>query len=383
MEAAAVKTDPVTTSACDTGKEACYEVDLRAEVLSRPTEAMWEAMRSADIGWYGLQQDANVAKLEAHVAALAGKPAGFFVMTGALANLLALMCLAERGTQVVMERRCHFYWHEENGVPYIMGLATRLIDGGRFGKMSDVELAAVLDERYGYAQVTSVVCLENTHSIAGGCLMTPEQTAELAATAKEHGARSVYLDGARLWNAAVALEVPVDTLLVGVDAAMLSMNKSLGAPVGAVLVGTEDFVAKARFHAKRLGAYSVHRIGFFAAAALVAFDTLDDRIRADHRRAKMLAVGLNKLEGLAVDLETVQTNIVRVNVTAPEHDGDTFVRGLGERGIGARVIQPPRSVKFNTYSEISNTDIERVLEAASDVLNSPPALNCAVDGRDR
>jgi threonine aldolase len=349
-----------------------YDVDLRAEVLSRPTDAMWEAMRDAEIGWYGLGQDANVSKLEQHVAALAGKPAGFFVMTGALANLLALMSLAERGTQVVMERRCHIYWHEENAVPYIMGLATRLVDGGRFGTMSAADLAVVLDERYGYSQITSVVCLENTHSIAGGCILTPEQTAGLTATAKERGAR-VYLDGARLWNAAVALELPVETFLVGVDAAMLSMNKSLGAPVGAVLVGSDDFVACARFHAKRLGVYSVHRMGIFAAAALAAFDTLDDRIRADHRGARLLANGLGELDGLEVDLETVQTNIVRVSVTTPDHDGETFVRGLADRGIGARVIEPPRVVKFNTHAEISESDIERALAAAAEVLEAPPA----------
>lgn len=362
----------VTTERTEAASVVRYEVDLRAEVLSRPTEAMWEAMRGAEIGWYGLGQDMNVSKLEEHVAALTGKSAGFFVMTGALANLLALMSLAERGTQVIMERRCHIYWHEENGTPYIMGLATRLVDGGRFGTMSAVDLAAALDERYGYAQITSVVCLENTHSIAGGCIVTPEQTADLTATAKEHGAH-VYLDGARLWNAAVALEVPVDSFLVGVDAAMVSMNKSLGAPAGAVLVGSEDFVGRARLHAKRLGAYSVHRIGIFAAAALVAFDSLDERIRADHRRARLLADGLAQLEGLDVDLATVQTNIVRVNVTAPDHDGETFVRGLADRGIGARVIQPPRSVKFNTHGEISDSDIERALAAASDVLESAPA----------
>jgi threonine aldolase len=345
-----------------------FDIDLRAEVLSRPTPAMWAAMQEAEIGWYGLEQDSNIAALEARVAALSGKEAAFFVVTGSLANLLAVMSLAERGTQIVMERRCHIYWHEENGVAYIMGLATRLVDGGRFGKMSTADLAEVLNEKYGYSQLTSLVCLENTHSISGGCVLSPQETSDLASVAKQHGAGSVYLDGARLWNAAVALDVPIKDLLDGVDAAMLSLSKSLGAPGGVVLVGSDEFVRSARLHAKRLGVYSLHRFGYFAAAGLVALDTMTHGLVEDHRRARALAVGLNAIDGLKVDLDTVQTNIVRAEVTREGFDGFAFVEALRRKGVGTRVIEPPRIVKFNTYSEITDDDIDAAIEAARQVL---------------
>lgn len=343
-------------------------VDLRAEVLSQPTPTMWAAMEDAEVGWYSLRQDENIELLECRVAALAGKEAAFFVITGAVANLLAVMSLSERGTQIVMERRCHIYWHEANGAAYMMGLATRLLDGGRFGKMDPTDLGIVLDEAYGFAQQTSLVCLENTHSIAGGCILTPEETTRLAQVARDHGAAAVYLDGARLWNAAAALGVPLANLLDGIDAAMVSMNKSLGAPVGAVLVGSSEFIKNARFHAKRLGVYSIHRMGYFAAAALVALETMMDRIPEDHIHARMLAEGLSAIDGLEVDLETVHTNVVRVKVVGEEKNAARFVEGLDRRGVGARVIEPPRIVKFNTHFGIGANDIDYAIAMASETM---------------
>jgi threonine aldolase len=152
-------------------------------------------------------------------------------------------------------------------------------------------------------------------------------------------------------------------MLEGVDAAMVSLNKGLGAPVGAVLVGTEELIQNARINVRRLGASGVHRMGYFAAAALVAIDTMQDHLAEDHRRARRLGEELDKIDGLHVDLETVQTNIVRLEILNPELDAFEFTERLRTRGVGCRVIEVPNVVKFHTYWEIDDDAIAATIEA--------------------
>jgi threonine aldolase len=268
-----------------------------------------------------------------------------------------------------MERRCHIYWSEGNSAAVIGNVSAHLVDGGRFGVIAPEALRGALDEARRFGQVPSLVCVENSHNICGGTTTSPAAMAALTAEAREQRVR-VFVDGARLWNAAAAHSASLAEMLGGADGAMISLNKALGAPVGAVLVGGSELIERARLDLRVLGASGMHRLGYFAAAALVALDTMADRISEDHRRARVLAERLLELDGLAVDLETVQTNLVRIEVTAAGLDGRGYVERLQEAGIGARVVEPPRAVKFNVHWEIDDEAIVSVVDASKAILDS-------------
>jgi threonine aldolase len=336
-------------------------IDMRADIIAKPTEAMWAAMRNVELGWYVSREDPSVNELERRMAQLTGKEAAFYVASGGLGNILGVMGLTQPGDEVVMEKRCHIYWAEGMNAASIAGVATRLVPGNKFGEIEPDELEAVFaDNVYGYHQQTTLVCLENTHNVAGGTTLSPAYLREISAVAKAHGAR-VFVDGARLWNAAEYCGVSLAEMLEGVDATMISLNKGLGAPWGAIICGSAAFIARSRLNIRRLGSSGHHRAGMFAAAALVALDTMVERLSEDHRRARRLAEGLNEIPGLYVDMETVQTNIIRMEVTAPGLDARTFAEGLLVRGVGCRELEAPSAVKFVTWSEQTDEDIEEAL----------------------
>jgi threonine aldolase len=343
------------------------DVDLRSEVVARPTEAMFEAMRTADVRWSPFEPDPYVVELEERLAALAGTEASLFVATGSVGNILGVLALSRRGSQVVLERRSHIHWAEGNSATLVANVSPRLVEGGRFGNIAPETLREALDEARGFGQLPSLVCVENSHNVCGGTTTSPSAMSALTALARERGVR-VFVDGARLWNAAATHGVSLAELLHGADGAMISLNKALGAPFGAVLVGGRELVERARRDLKVVGAAGMHRMGYFAAAALVALDTMVERIPEDHRRAKILAEGLHGLDGLAVDLDTVQTNLVRIQVTAPGLDAAGYVERLREAGIGARVVEPPRAVKFNLHWEIDDTAVLAVVDASRAIL---------------
>ncbi|MBI3965224.1 MAG: aminotransferase class I/II-fold pyridoxal phosphate-dependent enzyme [Chloroflexi bacterium] len=310
-------------------------VDLRSDVVAPPTEAMWEAMRRAPLGWAYVGEDPSVNQLEALAADLLGKEAALFVPSCSLANLLALLTLGERGTQAIVEATAHVVTSEEWGIVSVAALVPRLLAGNR-GVLDPAEVtAAITSASFGRPPRTSVVCLENTHNNAGGRVLTADQTAAVAEVARRHGA-SVHLDGARLFNAAIALGVPARSLAATADTIAISLNKGLGAPDGALLVGTRGAIAAARWHAKRLGAGSLHKAGLMAAAGLVALTTMVDRLAEDHHRARRLAELLTTIPGLRVDPAAVETNVVPVQLVDPagttiassERDPARFSQGL-------------------------------------------------------
>jgi threonine aldolase len=352
-------------------------VDLRSDVLSRPTPAMWEAMASTDIGLYDFDDDSTVHTLEARVAEIAGKEAGFYAVTGRVANITALMSLAGGDRPLVRESRSHLAVNERAGITAIARIPAYDLLGDSLGEMDAGELAEVVREAGRRHRTGPVVALENTHSAAGGCALTVAATTELSAAAREAGATYVYVDGARLWNAAVALRTPIQDLLAPIDAAMLSLSKGLGGPFGAVVVGSAVVIKAVRQQAHLLGALSVHRMGYLAAAGLVALDTRAGKLEEDHRRARLLANGLASIEGLRVDFRSVQTNLVRVEVTAPSLNASSFVQGLSGYGIGATVIEPPGAVRLAVYHQITDDDINSAIRAAELVAAEATSTNFA------
>jgi threonine aldolase len=295
---------------------------------------MWEAMRSGD--------EATVAKLELTVAFELGKEAAVFCPTCTAANLAALLALGERGRAAVVEANSHVLVAEGGGLSDLAGLLPISI-GTSDGRLSAEEVEAAVVTRE-----AAVVCLENTHTRAGGTVLDVAATAAVADAAHKHGA-SVHLDGARLANAAAALAVDVSELAAPVDTVAVSLNKGLCAPYGAVLAGDASTIAAARDHLHRLGAGTVHKAGFFAAAGLIAWEQMRGRLLEDHRRARELAA----LLGLAEP----ETNIVTTELPA------SALSDLAARGVLA--FAPGRgNVRLVTHRGISDADVERAAAIA-------------------
>ena len=288
------------------------------------------------------------------MAGLLGKEAGLWVPTCGMANLVALLTIPPRGSTVVLEASSHVLTSEAMGIEEIAGLEpwSLYAEDGRLDPV-DVEEAVV-------ETGALMLVLENTHTRAGGTVLSPEQTEDLAAAAQLHGAY-VHLDGARLFNAAVALDVPVHELAAKANTVAVSMNKGLCAPMGAILAGRTQVIELAHETLRRLGGASVHKAGIAAAAALVALDTLVDRLADDHRRARELGALLHEIPGIEVDLAQIETNIVLVDVSGTEIYPDDFLPLLAERGVLGLERDTTR-IRFATHRMIGDAEVARAAE---------------------
>jgi len=322
-------------------------IDLRSDFCAPPTEAMWEAMRAAKLGWADGGDDESVNELEQRGAELLGKQAAVLVPTCTMANLAALLTHCVQGQSVVLEREAHVITSEAGGISELAGLVPFLVDG-EAGRLDPGETDRAF-RRSGAA----LLCLENTHTRAGGTVTDVERTEALAAAARRYGAR-VHLDGARLPNAAVALCVPLAELAGPVDTVALSLNKGLCAPFGALLAGDASTIEAARLHTRRLGGGTIHKLGLAAAAGLVALG-LVDRLAEDHRRARDLA----GLLGLAPP----ETNIVLTELPVDE------IPVLRERGVLAMAPDGVR-VRLVTHAGLDDADIARAAEMIGRVAES-------------
>jgi len=341
-------------------------VDLRSDVLTPPSAAMWAAMHSAEVGWSLLHEDDNVSRLEAMGAHLLGKGDSVFVPTCSMANLVALMTLGARGTQVVLERQSHVAAAEAWNLAYVCGLFARTVEAPN-GLVAPLAVEQAMAEAE--APGTSLLVLENTHTRAGGVAMTAAQTAALGEVARRGGA-AVHLDGARLLNAAAALAVDARELTAPADTVALSLNKGLGAPMGALLAGSCEVVACARLNLKRLGGASIHQAGLLAAAGCVALETAIPTLAADNRAAANLAQRLADLPGLVVDAPPVRTNIVTLDLSGSHLNAAAFVRLLGDHGVRA-YPRGAQHVRFVTHRLIREPQIARVVAAAHAVMCLP------------
>jgi threonine aldolase len=361
----------MTTPVFQVGWEAPPRLDLRYEVTHRPTPAMWEAMMAVTPGMASAGQDPVVNELESSVASMTGHEAALFLPTTTNGTVLAFMTHDVRGQLAVMEARCHIYWVERLHVSQLGGAAPRLIPGARYGAMGPDEVEAVITEMaYGYQHPTGMVCLENTHNVYGGTTLTPEYTRQIADIAHRHGAH-LFLDGARVFNAAVAQGVPVRALTSPADHVVVSLNKGLGAPYGALLCSDAAFIERARVVAKRLGLLAVHKAGLFAAAGLVAIREMMAGLVDDHRRARRLANDLSRIDGLDVDLDSVQTNLVRVS-TAQLGVPALDLAGLVARdGLAIHVIEP-YAFKLAICWAIDDAQIDEAISILQRVVSELP-----------
>lgn len=336
-------------------------LDLRYEVTHRPTRAMWDAMMQVTPGMASSGEDPVVRELEEYVANLTGKEAAIFLPTTTNGTVLTCLNRDLRGKQVIMEARCHIYWVERLHISHLAGAAPKLIRGDKFGAMDLQAIEDAINETaYGYTPPTGMICLENTHNVYGGTVLTPEYTQAVAKLAHAHGI-DLFLDGARVFNSAVALNTPVRSLTEPADHVVVSLNKGLGAPLGAVLCSSADFIAGVKVLAKRTGMIAIHKAGIFAAAGLVGLKTMYDGLADDHRRAKRLADGLSEIGGLSIDKETVQTNLVRVSTEGSGLSALEIAQRVAKHGLAIHVIEP-HAFKMALCYDITDAQIDEALD---------------------
>ena len=337
-------------------------IDLRSDLCAVPTDAMWEAMRTAELGWPRFGEDDSLNRLCERGAALLGKPAAIWVPTCGMANLVALLTLCEPGDRVVLEPSSHVLSSEGMAITEIARLEPRPVLAAHGRPDPEAVEQEIAESR------AALLVLENTHTRAGGTVLSAGLTEALASAAERHGCR-VHVDGARLANAAVALGVPLADLARQADSVALSLNKGLSAPFGALLAGSEAVVERAATILHRLGGATMHRAGIAAAAGLVALETMVERLADDHRRARDLAARLSGIPGLALRNDPVETNIVLVDVTATGATAATLVEKLDAAGVRA-MERDVRTLRFVTHRLIGDEDVERAAELIAGVVSA-------------
>ena len=329
-------------------------IDLRSDTVTRPTAAMRAAMASAPVGDDQYGEDPTVNELQTRVAALLGKEAALWVPTGTMANQVALRALTRPGDDVIVSRESHTVWHETGASAANAGVQFTEVGTGGLFTAADF-LAVVKPRGHILYPPTTLVEIENTHNRGGGLIFPQDEAVAICNAARARGV-ATYLDGARLWNSAVATRRPLTELAAPFDLVGVCLSKGLGAPGGSLLAGPKDLVATCQRY-RRMAGGAMRQVGIFAAAGLHALDHHVERLADDHANARALAAKLAKGPRVQLDLATVQTNIVVFRVTADAPDAATVVSRAREQGL---LLFPfgPRTIRVVTHLDVTREQCE-------------------------
>lgn len=340
-------------------------IDLRSDTVTQPSPAMRQAMASARVGDDVFEDDPTVQELEARAADLLGKDAGLFVASGTMGNLVSLVAHVPRGGEIIADARSHTVLDEQAGHAVVVGASIRQLRSDALGRMDPVEVRAAFRSDDIHEPITALVVLENAHASSMGQPLDADYTAAIAAIAHERGV-PLHIDGARLFNAAVALGVPARELVAPADSATFCLSKGLACPVGSVVVGSHGFIARARRARKLLGG-GMRQVGVLAAAGLVALrhgpDGMIDRLAEDHEHARILAEGIASLPGIGgLDPARVTTDFVIFGIADPPR----FLDALAREGV-LMIPWGPQEVRAVTHFGIERGDIDRVVDVVARV----------------
>jgi threonine aldolase len=338
-------------------------IDLRSDTVTRPTPAMRLAMAEAEVGDDVYGEDPTVNRLEKEAAAVFGREAAILVPTGTMGNQIAIRLHTEHGQEVICESRSHVLDWEMAMMAAFSGCQARTVEGDR-GVLTWEMIRRAIGPKIYYRQPTGLICLENTHNMAGGTVTPLEVMKEVWQGAKEAGL-PVHLDGARVFNAATSSGIGVAELTAGFDTVMFCLSKGLGAPVGSMLVGSRKAMERARVFRKALGG-GMRQAGVLAAAGLVALHQMPQRLAEDHAKARLLAEAVANESSAEIDLECVQTNIVIFHLRG-RADAAAFCAALKQKGILASAIGP-HSVRLVTHYDVSREDCQRAQGILSEQL---------------
>ncbi len=339
-------------------------IDLRSDTVTQPTQAMRDAMYHAVVGDDIMGEDPTVSELELLVANMLGKEDGLFTTSGTMANQLAVMSFTNRGEEVIVGDTSHIFNLEAGGLAALSQVQTRSIEV-QHGIYDIEKLEALIQEEGIQRARTGLICIENTNNLNAGLVVPLENIKEVCELGK-HYRIPVYMDGARLFNASVALGIEAKELVKEVDAVMVALTKGLAAPFGAVLVGTKEFISKARWFKQRIGC-GYRQAGFLAAPAIVALNTMLPQIAIDNINAKILGERLLEIDGLMVDTNRIHTNIVLCSIEKLNISMDEFLVELLKSNIKAKRISNT-SFRMVTHYGITEVELNQVIKAIESIV---------------
>ena len=337
-------------------------IDLRSDTVTTPDEEMREAAAESPVGDDVYGEDPTVNELESRAADLVGTEAALFVPTGTMGNQIAARVHTDRGQEVLADRENHVVKYELGGLAEHAALQVRMLDAGPRGVPGPEAIETAYVEEDLHRPGTGLLCLENTHNARGGVAASPDRIEAAAETAHDLSV-PVHLDGARVFNAATALDVPVTDLVDPVDSVMFCLSKGLGAPIGSMLAGREAFVERAHRTRKLFGG-GMRQVGVIAGPGLCALENVDD-LATDHENARVLAAGLDAETPLSV--ETPETNIVLAEVTETGLDVETVLETLADAGVLATPFGQT-TIRFCTHRDVTRADVETAVERVSGAL---------------
>jgi threonine aldolase len=341
-------------------------IDLRSDTITRPTPAMRRAMAEAEVGDDVFGDDPTVKRLEEMAADRLGKEAALYVASGTMGNLVSLLAQCGRGDEVIVGDQAHTYVYEQGGMAALGGIHPRVLRNQPDGTLDLAEIAAALrDPTNPHFPKSRLVTVENTHNRCGGAPLTAAYMDAVGKLAHEHGL-FFHVDGARIFNAAIALDVDVRALAAAADSVTFCLSKGLAAPVGSVVCGSRPFIAEARRARKVVGG-GMRQVGVIAAAGIVALEQMVDRLAEDHENARTLAAVLAELPGILVEDVAVRTNIVYFNVERPDMDAAQLAARLKQQGVWMLPLGP-RRIRAVTNYHVTADDIQVALSVFRTVL---------------
>lgn len=346
-------------------QQTTHVIDLRSDTVTKPTPAMRQAMAAAEVGDDVYGEDPTVNRLEAMVAELLGKEAAVLVASGTMGNLVSVLSHCGRGDEMILGDYSHIFRSEQGGAAALGGVQPHVISNQPDGTLELSAIEAAIRPDNEHYPVTRLVCVENTQNFCGGRVLPPAYMDAVGDLAHEHGL-ALHVDGARLWNAAVALNVPPARLVQKADSVSVCLSKGLSAPVGSLVAGSREFIRRARRNRKILGG-GMRQAGVIAAAGIVAVTEMVERLADDHANAQALAQGLAQIDGIAIDPATVETNLVFFTVERPEIKAVQLAAELKEHGVllSASGVKRLRAV---LHDGITAADVTRILAAIRSIM---------------
>ncbi|MBC7879671.1 MAG: low-specificity L-threonine aldolase [Anaerolineales bacterium] len=343
-------------------------IDLRSDTVTKPTPEMREAMAEAEVGDDVYMDDPTVNKLQEQAATMLGKEDSLFVPSGTMGNLLALLVHCQRGDEVIVGDKSHIYMNEAGGMSALGGIHPHPIKNQADGTLALDDILASIQTEDVHHTITRLICLENTQNVCGGVPLSVEYTQQVGKIVRENNLL-FHIDGARIFNAAAALNVSVKELVQPADSVMFCLSKGLGAPVGSMLLGTHKFINRARHLRKMLGG-GMRQAGVLAAAGLISLEKMSTRLGQDHDRAKKLFDGLKQVQGLHLDAtEGSSTNMVYFNLKDDvKLSVDEIISEMKKRGVLVDWAGP-RRFRLVTHYWVDDAGVEKTVKAFGEVLS--------------
>jgi threonine aldolase len=304
-------------------------IDLRSDTITQPTQEMRDVMATAEVGDDVFEEDPTIKKLEAQAAQITAKESALFVPSGTMGNLISVLSHCQRGDEILLGDRSHIFLHEVGGIAALGGIQPRTVPNNPDGTLSLLEQSIRPPDIHN--PTTRLICLENTHNFCQGSPLSPDYMDSVQVLAKKYGLK-IHLDGARIFNAAVAQDIAVETLTRQADSIMFCLSKGLSAPVGSLVCGDNSFIQRARKYRKMVGG-GMRQAGHLAAAGLIALQNIEERLQKDHHNAQTLAKLLFSIKGIELEPSQIKTNIIFFRLNHSKMDGESFIKQLESKFI--------------------------------------------------